>query len=92
LLLQSAACASIAMSPKPLVLLVDDDAELSALVCELLEREGWATHAVLTGADGERALATLQPEVVLLDVMLPDANGYELCRRWRAGRTRRSGW
>ncbi|MDT7837505.1 response regulator transcription factor [Aquabacterium sp. OR-4] len=72
------------MQALPLVLVVDDDAELSAMVCELLAREGWAVHAVLTGGDGERALARLQPEVVLLDVMLPDANGLELCRRWRA--------
>jgi two-component system phosphate regulon response regulator OmpR len=69
---------------KPLVLLVDDDAELSAMVVELLGREGWAVHAVLTGGDGERALAAQRPDAVLLDVMLPDANGYELCRRWRA--------
>ena len=72
------------MATKPLILLVDDDAELSAMVGELFAREGWATHAVLTGGDGERALRTLQPELVLLDVMLPDANGYDLCRRWRA--------
>ncbi len=69
---------------RPLVLVVDDDCELSAMVCEWLQREGWATHAVLTGGDGERALATHRPEVVLLDVMLPDANGLDLCRRWRA--------
>jgi DNA-binding response OmpR family regulator len=69
---------------KPLVLIVDDDAELATMVGELLEREGWATHAVLTGGDGERAIASKHPELVLLDVMLPDANGYELCRRWRA--------
>jgi DNA-binding response OmpR family regulator len=54
------------------------------MVAELFAREGWATHAVLTGGDGERALRTLQPELALLDVMLPDANGYDLCRRWRA--------
>jgi len=72
------------MSSKPLILIVDDDAELSGMVAELLEREGWATHAVLAGGDGERALESLHPELVLLDVMLPDANGYELCRRWRA--------
>jgi two-component system phosphate regulon response regulator OmpR len=73
-----------AMNSKPLILIVDDDAELSGMVVELLQREGWATHAVLTGGDGERDLAALHPELVLLDVMLPDANGYELCRRWRA--------
>ena len=72
------------MNSKPLILVVDDDAELSGLVCELLQREGWAAHAVLTGSDGERDLAVLRPEIVLLDVMLPDANGYDLCRRWRA--------
>jgi DNA-binding response OmpR family regulator len=69
---------------KPLVLLVDDDAELSGMVVELLGREGWSVHAVLTGGDGERALAALRPDAVLLDVMLPDVNGYDLCRRWRA--------
>ncbi len=72
------------MNAKPLVLIVDDDAELSAMVATLFEREGWSVHSVLTGTDGERALADVRPDAVLLDVMLPDANGYELCRRWRA--------
>ena len=71
------------MNSKPLILIVDDDAELSGMVVELLQREGWATHALLTGGDGERDLVALHPEIVLLDVMLPDANGYDLCRRWR---------
>lgn len=69
---------------KPLVLMVDDDAELSGMVCELLAREGWSVHAVLTAGDGERALAQGLPDAVLLDVMLPDANGFDVCRRWRA--------
>ena len=74
----------MSLNAKPLVLIVDDDAELSGMVAELLAREGWDVHAVLTGGDGERAIATLRPDAVLLDVMLPDANGYDLCRRWRA--------
>jgi len=69
---------------KPLVLMVDDDAELSGMVRELLEREGWSVHAVLTAGDGERALSQGLPDAVLLDVMLPDANGFDICRRWRA--------
>jgi DNA-binding response OmpR family regulator len=69
---------------KPLVLIVDDDAELSGMVAELLQREGLAVHTVLTAGDGERALAQWKPDAVLLDVMLPDANGFDLCRRWRA--------
>jgi DNA-binding response OmpR family regulator len=68
---------------QPLILIVDDDAELSAMLVELLAREGWATHAVLTAGDGERALQSKQPDVVLLDAMLPDGNGFDLARRWR---------
>jgi two-component system phosphate regulon response regulator OmpR len=72
------------MQGKPLILIVDDDAELSAMVAVLLGREGWDVHTVLTGGDGEQALERQRPDAVLLDVMLPDANGYDLCRRWRA--------
>jgi two-component system phosphate regulon response regulator OmpR len=72
------------MQGKPLILIVDDDAELSAMVVVLFRREGWDVHTVLTGADGERALDVMRPDAVLLDVMLHDANGYDLCRRWRA--------
>lgn len=72
------------MMNKPVILLVDDDGELSGMVGELLVREGWAAHAALTAADGEHVLALRKPDAVLLDVMLPDANGYDLCRRWRA--------
>ena len=68
---------------QPLILVVDDDAELSGMLCELLAREGWATHAVLTIGDGERALPAMKPDAVLLDVMLPDGNGFDVCRRWR---------
>lgn len=69
---------------KPRVLIVDDDTELSDMVAELLAREGWEVLTTLTGGDGERSLRQWHPEVVLLDVMLPDANGFDLCRRWRA--------
>jgi DNA-binding response OmpR family regulator len=69
---------------QPLILIVDDDAELSSMLVELLAREGWSTHAVLTAGDGERALRERRPDVVLLDAMLPDGNGFDLARRWRA--------
>jgi len=69
---------------QPLILIVDDDAELSTMLVELLAREGWSTHTVLTAGDGERAVVARQPDVVLLDAMLPDGNGFDLARRWRA--------
>jgi DNA-binding response OmpR family regulator len=68
---------------QPLILIVDDDAELSTMLVELLEREGWSTFIVLTAGDGERALTARQPDIVLLDAMLPDGNGFDLARRWR---------
>ena len=68
---------------KAVVLIVDDDLELSSMLVRLLEGEGWATQAAFNGAQAEAALAKGLPDVVLLDVMLPDANGMELCRRWR---------
>jgi DNA-binding response OmpR family regulator len=76
-------CAAMA-SLLPLILVVDDDAELSSMLVELFGREGWATHTVLTAGDGERAVHERQPDLVLLDAMLPDGNGFDLARRWRA--------
>jgi two-component system phosphate regulon response regulator OmpR len=70
--------------PPPLVLIVDDDAELSAMLVRLLQAEGWTAQAALTAAVAQQAMARQPPDVVLLDVMLPDANGLDLCRRWHA--------
>ena len=65
-------------------LLVDDDARLGALVAEYL---GKHEIDVTVAPDGERGLAALRRghvDVVLLDVMLPGADGLEICRRIRA--------
>ena len=72
------------MDARPIVLIVDDDGELASMLAERLGQEGWTIHTVLTGGDGERELTWLRPDAVVLDVMLPDANGFDLCRRWRA--------
>jgi len=65
-------------------LLIDDDARLGALVTEYLGRH---EIDVTVAADGERGLSVLRKgrfDVVLLDVMLPGADGFEVCRRLRA--------
>jgi len=67
-----------------LILIVDDDAELAAMLVRLFSREHWATQTVLTAGDAERALDRHRPDIVLLDAMLPDGNGFDLARRWRA--------
>jgi two-component system phosphate regulon response regulator OmpR len=65
------------------VLMVDDDAELSAMVAELLQSQGMQVHRAGTATQGMAELARLQPDVLLLDLMLPDANGLDVCRRLR---------
>lgn len=68
------------------VLIADDDASISRALRFLMQREG---HDVRTAADGEQALAAIEserPDVVLLDLMMPKGNGYEICRTLRADR------
>ena len=65
------------------ILLVDDDAELASLLSEFLEREGFTVEAAHEGNRGlERAL---QPDIdlVVLDVMLPGIDGFEILKRLR---------
>jgi DNA-binding response OmpR family regulator len=66
------------------VLLVDDDSELAGMVAELLQREGMHSEHAATGAAAQAALQRGVPDVLLLDVMLPDTNGLDLCRRLRS--------
>ena len=65
------------------VLLVDDDRDLLQLLPYALRREG---HEVVTAADGPEALRRWRaerPDVVLLDIRLPELDGFEVCRRIR---------
>jgi DNA-binding response OmpR family regulator len=65
------------------VLLVDDDAELCQLVTRFLAREGFEISWALSGAVGvERALAG-DYSLIMLDVMMPDPDGFEVLRRIR---------
>jgi DNA-binding response OmpR family regulator len=72
------------MPRRPLALFVEDDAKLAALVAEYLDRHDVEVTIV---PDGERGLAALRQrrfDVMLLDVMLPGIDGFEVCRRLRA--------
>jgi two-component system response regulator CpxR len=68
---------------KDRILLIDDDARLCELVCQYLRPEGFQIEAVHTGISGvERALSG-EYALVVLDVMLPDLEGFEVLRRIR---------
>jgi DNA-binding response OmpR family regulator len=72
------------MNEKPVVLVVDDQAPNRKLLADLLSMQG---YAIDTADSGEAALSRIQaqvPDLVLLDVVMPGLNGYEVCRRLRA--------
>lgn len=66
------------------VLVVDDDADLVRSSAQLLGLTGHDARAALTGRDALAEAARFRPEVVLLDLTLPDLEGAEVARRLRA--------
>ena len=69
------------------VLIVEDNRDASDLLATLLSFDGHETYTVSDGLAAVDAAATLQPDVIFMDIGLPDLNGYEAARRIRAGRT-----
>jgi DNA-binding response OmpR family regulator len=67
----------------PRVLIIDDDERLSALLTEYLSRFAFSVRAVAHPDAGLRALKTDPPDIVILDVMLPDMDGFAVCRKVR---------
>ncbi len=63
------------------ILVVDDDAATREFVSGLLRQQGYRVFATASGADMLSAVSVRQPDLILLDVMLPDADGFSLCRR-----------
>ncbi|WP_137129504.1 response regulator transcription factor [Rhizobium sp. FY34] len=66
------------------ILIVDDDPEIRRLVADFLGREGFVVELAEDGRDMDRALERLQPDLVVLDLMLPGEDGLSICRRLRA--------
>lgn len=67
----------------PKILVVDDDPHIRSVLCFALARDGFTT---VEAADGEAALAAAareKPDLILLDVTMPEMNGTEVCRRLR---------
>lgn len=66
------------------VLIVDDNADAADSLCALLQMSGHEAKTVYRGADALREMISFHPDVVLLDIGLPDLDGYEIARRARA--------
>lgn len=65
------------------VLVVEDDPDLNEMIGAYVELAGFPYHAAHTGAEALRALRAGAPGMVLLDLMLPDLDGFEVCKRLR---------
>lgn len=65
------------------ILVVEDEDNIALALEHLMRREGYALSRVASGADALPAIARDHPDLVLLDVMLPEVSGYEICQSVR---------
>jgi two-component system, chemotaxis family, CheB/CheR fusion protein len=66
------------------ILIADDHAESIEALALLLEWDGHEVHVALDGRDALAAARQYRPELIFLDIAMPELNGYEVCRRLRA--------
>ena len=67
----------------PRILVVDDEPPIADLVAGYVTREGWEARAVADGIAAVSAVRDFEPDVVVLDLMLPGLDGIEVCRQLR---------
>src|SRR5688572_16736112 len=65
------------------ILMVEDEPSITAPLTEALEREGFDSAVARTASEGMSLAGDLEPDLVLLDVGLPDGSGYDVCRELR---------
>jgi DNA-binding response OmpR family regulator len=67
-----------------LILVVDDEANILDLTRLYLERDGYRVEDAMDGQQALEKIDSLEPALVILDIMLPEVDGFEVCRRVRA--------
>ncbi|MGZ3413573.1 MAG: response regulator [Isosphaeraceae bacterium] len=70
----------------PTALIVEDEPEANKLLGMLLRLRGYQTESAFTGEEALQLVAKAQPDVIFLDLMLPDINGYEVCKILKSSR------
>ncbi|MBL8516725.1 MAG: response regulator transcription factor [Betaproteobacteria bacterium] len=68
----------------PRILLVEDDEDLVSAVAEYLTHHGFETHVAHTGDTALAEIERVRPALVVLDIMLPGMDGFQVCRKLRA--------
>ena len=72
------------MGNKKRILCIEDEAEMIDLTRLVLEREGFEVLGAVGGSQGLELIKTEKPDLVLLDLMMPDIDGWEVYRRMKA--------
>jgi DNA-binding response OmpR family regulator len=68
------------------VLVIDDEREVNETLGQLLTMEGFDYHYAATGEDGLKLARNLHPDVIVLDAMMPDKTGFDVCRALKSAR------
>lgn len=71
------------MRDRPIILVADDDPRMRHVITNVLERAGYAVTSVADGQTALSAVTAQRPDLILLDVMMPELNGYEVCTSLR---------
>ena len=67
----------------PKVLIIEDEKEMANGLKDILEFEGYEVSTAETGREGLQAVSRKVPDCIILDLMLPDISGYEVCEQMR---------
>lgn len=70
----------------PTALIVEDEPEANKLLGMLLRLRGHRTESAFTGKEALQIVAKAQPDIIFLDLMLPDLNGYEICKTLKSSK------
>ncbi len=68
------------MSDARVILVIEDEAAIAETICYALSTDGFQTHWRSTGQEGIECAAAMRPQLILLDIGLPDSNGFEVFR------------
>jgi len=68
------------------ILIVEDDPDIAELVAHYLDKAGFTTERIASGRDALASIAAKPPDLVVLDLMLPQVDGLEICRTVRSDR------
>ncbi|OGS40426.1 MAG: hypothetical protein A2506_11120 [Elusimicrobia bacterium RIFOXYD12_FULL_66_9] len=71
------------MTKLPKLLIIDDDAHLRESLAEVLELDGFECHQAGAAKEGISAAQKIEPEVVIMDIQLPDSSGFQICQELR---------